>query len=58
MVYRNKCTVCGLEEDEHRALADYNKPSPCTACGSKTKNVIDGVRVKPFTNGPNNGRTK
>jgi|TARA_B110000211_G_C13949991_1_gene495699 hypothetical protein len=58
MVYRNKCTICGLEEDEHRALADYDKPSPCIACGSETKNVVDGVRVKPFKDGPNNGRMK
>ena len=59
MVYRNKCTVCALEEDEHRALANYNKPSPCNACGEKTKNVISSsVRIKPFTDGPNNGRMR
>ncbi len=59
MIYRNKCTVCGLEEDEHRALADYDKPSPCTACGEETENVItNGVKIKPFTDGANNGRMK
>ncbi len=59
MIYRNGCTSCGHEEDEDRRLADYDKPSPCTKCGGETKNVISsGVKIKPFTDGPNNGRMK
>lgn len=58
MVYTNKCTVCGLIEEEHRAMADYNKPSPCTACGEETRGIIKGTKIKPFTDGPNNGRMK
>lgn len=59
MIYRNQCTVCAYEQDEHRPLAEYNKPSRCSRCGEKTRNVISGgVKIKPFTDGPNNGRMK
>ena len=59
MVYTNKCTKCGLIEDEQRNLKDWDNPSLCTACNGKTEGVIDaGARIKPFTDGPNGGRMK
>jgi len=58
MLYTNKCTVCSLIEDEQRPMADYNKPSPCTACGEKTRAVLTGTKIKPFPEGPNGGKMR
>jgi len=57
MVYTNECKVCGLKENEHRALADYNNPAPCTSCGGETSMVLN-AKIIPFADGPNGGRMK
>lgn len=58
MIYTNRCLECGLVEDEQRPMSDYKTPSPCTACGGETECFITGTKIKPFADGPNNGRMK
>jgi len=51
MEYKNECTKCGLVEIEHRALKDYNKPSPCSVCSGETRNVMQATIISPAEGG-------
>jgi len=44
ILYDCRCNSCNHEQEEWRALKNYNDPGTCKSCGGTTRRVTSNVR--------------